>query len=414
MSEKNVPNVRFKGFSESWEQRKLKQLTNSVYQGVNTAADKVKYSDSGVPILQAKHITDGSLNFNNTKFLNEKVYESYFPKYAPKKGDILFANIGTIGPSVLVNSSKNFLIAWNILKLSVENKVYAKFVQYQMVRLNEKHYFSKIVTGNATKFINKNDLLNVQIEIPLLREQKETAKILIIIDKLIASNQRKLDQLKEVKKLLMQKIFDQEWRFKGFTDPWEQRQLKEDVQRIKSYSFTREVETEKNTGMKYIHYGDIHTGIADKINDPNVLPNIHYGDFNQLDTNDVVVADASEDYKGIADASILLNKSNFQVIAGLHTISLRPQQTKLDPLFLYYLLKTNSFKHHGYRVGTGLKVFGITFENLTKFEYLAPKVAEQNRIAMLINIVDEIIASNQQKLDQLKEMKKWFMQNMFV
>ena len=122
--------------------------------------------------------------------MNEKVYESYFPKYAPKKGDILFANIGTIGPSVLVNSSKNFLIAWNILKLSVENKVYAKFVQYQMVRLNEKHYFSKIVTGNATKFINKNDLLNVQIEIPLLREQKETAKILIIIDKLIASNQR--------------------------------------------------------------------------------------------------------------------------------------------------------------------------------------------------------------------------------
>lgn len=198
---------RFKGFTDPWEQRKLKQLTNSVYQGVNTAADKVKYSDSGVPILQAKHITDGSLNFNNTKFLNEKVYESYFPKYAPKRGDILFANIGTIGPSVLVNSSKNFLIAWNILKLSVENKVYAKFVQYQMVRLNEKHYFSKIVTGNATKFINKNDLLNVQIEIPLLREQKETAKILIIIDKLIASNQQKLDQLKEMKKWFMQNMF---------------------------------------------------------------------------------------------------------------------------------------------------------------------------------------------------------------
>ncbi|MCG0593523.1 restriction endonuclease subunit S [Lactiplantibacillus plantarum] len=201
------PQLRFAGFADAWEQRKLNQLTNSVYQGINTAADKVKYSVSGVPILQAKHITDGNLNFNGVRFLNEQSYNSYFPKYSPQKGDILFANIGTIGPSVIVDSATKFLIAWNILKLSVVSDVYAKFIQYQLVRLNGKHYFSKIVTGNATKFINKDDLLNVQFEVPLLDEQKEISKILMNIDQLIAANQRKLEKLQELKKGYLQKMF---------------------------------------------------------------------------------------------------------------------------------------------------------------------------------------------------------------
>lgn len=413
MSEKNVPNVRFKGFSESWEQRKLENMATFLKGKGYSKSDLV---NKGYPIILYGRM------YTNYETVIDQITDTFVTDISDAQistsGDVIVPGSGETAMDI--SRASNVKISGvvlggdiNIIKPNLKS-LDSTFLAYTISNGKQQKELTKRAQGKSVVHLHNSDLKKVVLNVPSKAEQIKIATLLQKIESAIASNQRKLDQLKEVKKLLMQKIFDQEWRFKGFTDPWEQRQLKEDVQRIKSYSFTREVETEKNTGMKYIHYGDIHTGIADKINDPNVLPNIHYGDFNQLDTNDVVVADASEDYKGIADASILLNKSNFQVIAGLHTISLRPQQTKLDPLFLYYLLKTNSFKHHGYRVGTGLKVFGITFENLTKFEYLAPKVAEQNRIAMLINIVDEIIASNQQKLDQLKEMKKWFMQNMFV
>lgn len=200
-------------------------------------------------------------------------------------------------------------------------------------------------------------------------------------------------------------------RFNGFNDPWEQRKLKRVTTRVKSYALTRAVETASFTGFKYIHYGDIHTKVANKIDNPNVLPNIKSGNYESLNANDIVVADASEDYKGIADAAILLNDAHFVIVAGLHTIALRP--LNCNSMFIYYLLKTDIFKRYGYKVGTGLKVFGITYDNLVKFEFNAPSIKEQKMISQLLMKLEKQIASNQRKVDQLKEVKKLLMQKIF-
>lgn len=203
-------------------------------------------------------------------------------------------------------------------------------------------------------------------------------------------------------------------RFKGFANDWEQRKLSEISDPIRSYSYTRKYETNSVTGFKYIHYGDIHTGNAKEIDDPNELPSIVKGNYSKLTSGDIVVADASEDYKGIADAAILLNPGTFSVIAGLHTIAFRPNTELVFPMFVYYILQTNSFKHYGYHVGTGLKVFGISSKLF--FNYLAsyPSLTEQQNISKLIKLLENLITLQQRKLDLLKQLKKGLLQKMFA
>lgn len=203
-------------------------------------------------------------------------------------------------------------------------------------------------------------------------------------------------------------------RFKGFTDYWEQRKLGEVTTSLKSYSLTRKYETIDTTGYKYIHYGDIHTGKAKKIDNPDKLPSIIKGNYFTLDNGDIVVADASEDYQGIADAAILLNKNMFSIVAGLHTIAFRPNNKLLSSLFAYYTLQTSNFKHYGYRVGTGLKVFGISNAAFFNYSSFYPTFMEQQIISKLLNLVERLITLQQRKLELLKQLKKGFLQKMFA
>ena len=202
-----VPELRFSGFADDWEERKLGELLKSAYQGINTAGDKVIYSEKGVEILQSKHITSGYITFDDTRFLDKKRYSGYFPKYVPKKHDILFANIGTIGPSTVVETNKEFLIAWNILKMTPNENVNSKFIELFLQILNEKHYYEKITTGNATKFVNKDAILNIELCISSFKEQQKIGSFFQQLDNTIALHQRKLDLLKEQKKGFLQKMF---------------------------------------------------------------------------------------------------------------------------------------------------------------------------------------------------------------
>ena len=174
------------------------------------------------------------------------------------------------------------------------------------------------------------------------------------------------------------------------------------TQKIKSYPISHDAEINTITGTKYIHYGDIHTGKLKRITNEKILPNINDNNYIPLKSGDVIVADASEDYKGIADACVIdLMKEHYKIVSGLHTIVFRPNE-RLKSDFLYTYFHTPIFKHYGYRVGTGLKVFGITYNNLSNMEIKLPKIDEQNKVYKIINIVTNIITLQQRKLTELQ------------
>lgn len=204
-----------------------------------------------------------------------------------------------------------------------------------------------------------------------------------------------------------------EVRFKGFSEGWENFTLNSMVKRVKSYSLSRDVETSKNTGFQYIHYGDIHKKVANIIDLKSNLPNIQPGNYELLKTGDLILADASEDYQGIATPAIVYEDLPYKLVAGLHTIALRPESKRVDSLFLYYLINSQVFRKHGYRVGSGMKVFGISATNILKFEYVYPTIVEQTQIGNFFKQLDETIAFQQQELDILKQTKQGFLQKMF-
>ncbi|MCE2061240.1 restriction endonuclease subunit S [Streptococcus thermophilus] len=202
-----VPEIRLDGFEGEWKIIRLGKVILEAYQGINTASDKVEYSVSGIPILQAKHITNGQINYKDARYLDMDIYEHYISKYMPKKGEILFANIGTIGPSVLVDTDEMFLIAWNILKMSIKDNYSPVFIKITLSLLDSKHIFGRITTGNATKFINKDEIMDIRIRVPSLLEQQAIGAYFSNLDQLITSYQEKITQLETLKKKLLQDMF---------------------------------------------------------------------------------------------------------------------------------------------------------------------------------------------------------------
>jgi type I restriction enzyme S subunit len=141
------------------------------------------------------------------------------------------------------------------------------------------------------------------------------------------------------------------------------------------------------------------------------LPNIESGNFQLLQTGDIVLADASEDYKEIAEPMLMKNINGRKVVPGLHTIAIRLKYG--DPVYYLYFFLSPSFRHYVYKVGTGLKVFGINYDKVQKYFSIFPDEKEQKYIGQLLFLTDHLIAANQRKLEKLQELKKGYLQKMF-
>jgi type I restriction enzyme S subunit len=191
-----------------WVEKRIGDIATTYYQGINTTADNITYSKDGYPILQAKHITGEFLDFSDTRYVDEKNFNNYKFKYMPKKNDILISNIGTLGKILLIDKEIKFLIAWNIFKISLNEIICIPlYVKHFLKKVSVDGYFERVKTGNATKFVNKSDMLKIKINLPCLEEQEKIANFLSGIDKKIELIEQETEQVKEFKRGLLQQMF---------------------------------------------------------------------------------------------------------------------------------------------------------------------------------------------------------------
>jgi type I restriction enzyme S subunit len=168
----------------------------------------------------------------------------------------------------------------------------------------------------------------------------------------------------------------------------------------------------------YIHYGDIHTKY-DRILDLSVesvpfIPNELEKKYEKLKDGDLVVSDASEDWDGVGKAIEIINSQNKQVIAGLHTLHLRPKTEELILGIKGYLLNIYQVSINIKRLATGIKVYGISKPNLGRVLIPVPPKPEQTAIATLLSKVDEAIATTQNSIKAAEKLKKALMQNLLT
>jgi type I restriction enzyme S subunit len=190
-----------------WEEKRLGEVTINNHQGINTVTEKVEYRRSGIPILQAKHITSGAVVIDDARFVSLQDFEAYKDKYALKLGDVLLTNIGTIGEIVHIKTDMDLLIAWNIFKMKPGKPLDPSFFSYQMMKISKSGYLNRMATGNATKFVNKKDILNIALDLPSLVEQQKIATYLSGIDTKIEAVNNQITQTQTYKKGLLQQMF---------------------------------------------------------------------------------------------------------------------------------------------------------------------------------------------------------------
>jgi type I restriction enzyme S subunit len=419
---KAVPKLRFPDFTDYWNLKILKKVTDYVdYRGKGPVK-----SLGGIFLITAKNIKKGYIDYNISKeYIPVETYEEVMKKGKPEIGDIIFTTEAPLG-NVAQIDRQNIALAQRVIKFRSKNGLINSFLlQYILSSVFQKSILQKSI-GSTVKGISGKDLHNLRISIPTLPEQQKIASFLSAIDDRIQQLTRKKEGLEQYKKGVMQQIFSQQIRFKrddGGEYPGWERKTFESIYKFHSTNSLSRDNLNYNEGSVYnIHYGDIHKHfktifrlqdeIVPFINDNSQIKNIKKDDF--CKNGDLVLADASEDYNDVGKAIEVVNTNNQQIVAGLHTILARPDLSIIEIGFGGHLIKSPKIRNQIMKIAQGTKVLSISSNRLAKIEIHLPVIKEQQKIASFLSSIDQKIDQVDQQVEKNTAFKKGLLQQMFV
>ena len=227
------PIIRFKGYQDDWEQRKLGDIADVTKLAGFEFTEHVVYSDEGnVIALRGLNIKNGQLILDDVKYIDG----SNFSKLSRSKlfiDDIMFTYVGTVGEVAIIKENDRFYLAPNVSRIRVKSDDSPKFISHYMRTDNFKNkVIFPLIATSSQPALSMENIRKFTINIPTSREEQDClAKYFDSLDHLITLHQRKCEQTKNLKKYMLQKMFPQngakvpEIRFNGFTHDWEQRKL---------------------------------------------------------------------------------------------------------------------------------------------------------------------------------------------
>ena len=419
------PALRFKGFTDPWEQRKLGELSRSFEYGLNAAA---KEYDGQNKYLRITDIDDTSRQFVSADITSPDANLAEADNYRLSDGDVLFARTGaSVGKTYLYKKSDGLVyFAGFLIRAKIKESVSAGFIFQNTLTRSYERYIAITSQRSGQPGVNAQEYAEYQLMLPELFEQEKIAKLLEALDTLITLHQRKYEKLVNIKKSMLDKMFPQngasvpEIRFKSFTDPWEQRKLDEAFDfTVPNNTLSRAELNQESGSVRNVHYGDVlikYGSVLDAQNDE--LPFItgrSKDDFKGalLQNGDIIIADTAED-ETTGKVCEIVNIQDKDVVAGLHTMVCRPKNKTAEGYFGYYM-NSSSYHHQLLPLMQGIKVLSLSKTNVQKTTVKYPKdKAEQQKIADCLRRIDTLITLHQRKLEKLQNIKKSCLEKMFV
>ncbi|EGP5230703.1 restriction endonuclease subunit S [Enterococcus faecium] len=412
----NVPKIRFKGYAEEWEERKLEDIaTMNARIGWQNLRTSEFLKNGEYMLITGTDFKNGEIDYSNIHYVAKERYDQD-KKIQIQNGSILITKDGTLGKVAYVQGlSAPATLNAGVFNVKVRegSKVNRKYLFHYLKAPFLLKFANEQSTGGTIKHLNQNVLVKFPIPLPNFDEQTKISDFLTTLDDTIALHQRGLDLLKQTKQSYLQKMFPKkgedkpEIRFAGFTDAWEQRKLTE---LATTYIGLVTTMTKNYTeyGTLLIRNSDIKEGKFD-LNNPIYLKE----DFaEQNKTRRMRNGDVVTVHTGDIGTSAVITE-DLEGTIGFATITTRPSK-ELDSNFLSWYFNSNIHKKYARRMSTGDGRSNYNMKDFNKNVIAIPKLEEQQKIGTFFKQLDDIITLHQRELDSLKEMKKSLLLQMFV
>ena len=416
----NKPRIRFKGFTEDWEQRKLNDfgiatggtsLESEFVDGGNykvisigSYSEESVYNDQGLRVNKSDKTKSRILNKNDlTMILNDKT-----------------ASGNIIGRVLLIDQDNTYVYNQRTERIEVDRKNFLPIFLYHMLNAPEQRkYIVKASQGNTQIYVNWSAISNINYMIPqLLIEQEKIAYLFSLINKDITLHQCKLEKLKLTKKALLQKLFPKngkhipEIRFKGFTDTWEQRKLNDFG--IATGGTSLESEFVDGGNYKVISIGSYSEESV--YNDQGLRVNKSDKTKSRiLNKNDLTMILNDKTASGNIIGRVLLIDQDNTYVYNQRTERIEVDRKNFLPIFLYHMLNAPEQRKYIVKASQGNTQIYVNWSAISNINYMIPQLLiEQEKIAYLFSLINKDITLHQRKLERLQEVKKGLLQKMFV
>ena len=408
----STPALRFKGFTYTWEQRKVTEL-GKIYIGLVTTMTK-HYTNDGTLLIRNSDIKDSRFEFGDNPIYLEKSFAQQNESRMHQVGDVITVHTGDVGTSAVITENEAKSIGFATIVTRPDTKIINP--DYLCAFLNtDKHkkWAVAISTGDGRTNYNLGDYYELVVPVPSIKEQKAIASYIQNLNNLITLHQRKYDKLTNMKKSMLEKMFPKnganvpEIRFKGFTDAWEQRKLKELATFAKGTGYSKSDLTEQGTPI--ILYGRLYTKYETKINDVDTFAIAKKSSVYSTG-NEVIVPASGETAEDIVRASYVA-KSGFLLGGDLNIIY---PIDRIEPTFLALSISNGEQQKSLAQKAQGKSVVHIHNSDLESIKISYPKMEEQEKIGRYFLNLDRLITLHQRELEKLKNLKKACLEKMFV
>lgn len=416
-NEKRVPKLRFKGFTDDWEQRKLGDTLVELKSGLSRMLSN---KDIGVPVIRANNIKNGMLDLKaDIKYwYSDDPQGANIENYLVEKENILINFINSeskMGTAAIVREaiSRNTIYTTNILKAQTNND----FNSYFWFTLTQTLQYKNSIKMITKPAVNQSSFTTVDFKklifaFPILSEQTKIGNFIKLIDNTITLHQRKLAQLEKLKQALLQQMFPKKdetvpkLRFANFNEDWKQCKLgsiydfsKGKGLPLNSFTYSKD-DPAIAYGHLYTKYSEVISEVYLSSNDQGVLSK----------DNDLLFPGSSTVPNGTAQANaITLNniKLGGDIIIG------RPKQNVLvSSIFMSYQI--NSQRQKLFPITVGTTITHMYGKDLSKIKFSITSYSEQEKISEFFKQLDNMITLHQEKLEHLNLIKQSLLQNMFT
>lgn len=409
-----TPAVRFIGFVEDWEQRKLGDVLVLLKDGTHGTH---KDAESGPLLLSAKNIKNGTIQWDESdRRISEDEYNNIHSNFKLQKGDVLLTIVGSIGETAILSQSKGVTFQRSVAFLRPSDKISSEFLYSEIQGQKFQKALNVRKSTSAQPGIYLGDLGTIPIEFPTSdEEQMQIGSYFQNLDNLITLHQRKYEKLKNIKKSMLEKMFPKngsnvpEIRFKGFTDAWEQRKLGEMGQTYTGLSG----KTKDDFGHGQARFVTYMNVFSNPISNPEMTEPIEIDPKqNEVEVGDVFFTTSSETPEEVGMSSILLEKRG-KTYLNSFCFGFRPSE-KIDSYYLAYMLRSESTRAKIILLAQGISRYNISKNKVMEIAVSLPSLDEQKMIGQYFSQLDNLITLHHRKLEKLEQIKQAMLHKMFV